>query len=96
MLMNLYPVYIRGEAYLAAHDNKGAIGEFQEILEHPGMSLNQPIAALAHLGIARAHAAQGDKDRARSAYQEFLSLWKEADADLPVLKRARAEYASLQ
>ena len=96
MLMNLYPVYIRGEAYLAAHDYKSAIGEFQEILEHPGMSLNEPIAALAHLGIAHACAAQGDKDRARSAYQVFLSLWKEADSSLPLLKQAKAEYASLK
>jgi len=96
MLLNLYPVYIRGEAYLAAHDNKAAIGEFQEILEHPGMSVNEPIAALAHLGIARAHAAQGEKDRARSSYQDFLSLWSEADPALPVLKQAKAEYAGLQ
>ena len=95
MLMNLYPVYIRGEAYLAAHDNTSAIGEFQEILEHPGMSLNEPIAALAHLGIARAYAARGDKDRALSAYQDFLSLWKEADPGLPVFKQAKAEYSSL-
>jgi eukaryotic-like serine/threonine-protein kinase len=96
MLLNLYPVYIRGEAYLAAHDNKAAIGEFQEILEHPGMSVNEPIASLAHLGIARAHAAQGEKDRARSSYQDFLSLWSEADPALPVLKQAKAEYAGLQ
>ena len=58
--------------------------------------LNEPIAALAHLGIARAYAAQGDKDRADSAYQDFLSLWKEADAGLPVLKQAKTEYAGLQ
>ena len=96
MLMNLYPVYIRGEAYLAARDYKSAIGEFQEILEHPGMSLNEPIAALAHLGIAHAYVAQGDKDRARSAYQDFLSLWKEADPGIPILRHAKAEYASLQ
>jgi eukaryotic-like serine/threonine-protein kinase len=96
MLLNMYPVYIHGQAYLAAHDNKSAIGEFQAILEHPGMSLNEPIAVLAHLGIARAHAAQGDKDRARSAYQDFLSIWREADPGLPLLKQARAEYARLQ
>ena len=96
MLLNLYPVYIRGQAYLAAHDNKNAIGEFQEILEHPGMSLSEPIAVLAHLGIARAYAAEGNKDRARSAYQEFLSTWREADAAIPVLKQAKAEYASVQ
>jgi predicted Zn-dependent protease len=96
MLLNLYPVYIRGQAYLAAHDNKNAIGEFQEILEHPGMSLSEPIAVLAHLGIARACAAEGNKDRARSAYQEFLSTWREADAAIPVLKQAKAEYTSVQ
>src|SRR5262249_21564466 len=96
MLLNMYPVYIRGQVYLAAHDIKAAVGEFQEILEHPGMSLNEPIAVLAHLGIARAHAAQSDKDRARSAYQDFLSIWREADPDIPVLKQARTEYAALQ
>jgi Tfp pilus assembly protein PilF len=96
MLVNLYPVYIRGQAYLARHDGKAALAEFQKILDHPGMSLNEPIAALAHLGVARAHAAQGEKDRARSAYQEFLSLWKDADPNIPVMKQAKAEYASLQ
>jgi tetratricopeptide (TPR) repeat protein len=96
MLMNLYPVYIRGEAYMATRDYKSAMGEFQEILEHPGMSLNEPIAALAHLGIARAYVAQGDKDRARSVYQDFLSLWKEADPGIPILKQAKAENAALQ
>ena len=96
MLINLYPVYIRGQAYLTRHDGKAALAEFQEILDHPGMSLNEPIAALAHLGVARAHAAQGEKDRARSAYQEFLSLWKDADPGIPVLKQAKAEYTRLQ
>lgn len=96
MLINLYPVYIRGQAYLTRHDGKAALAEFQEILDHPGMSVNEPIAALAHLGVARAHAAQGDKDRAGSAYQEFFSLWKDADPGIPVLKQAKAEYASLQ
>jgi hypothetical protein len=96
MLINLYPVYIRGQAYLARHDGKAALGEFQEILDHPGMSLNEPIAALAHLGVARAHAAQHEKDRALPAYREFFSLWKDADPGIPVLKQAKAEYTSLQ
>ncbi|HST10175.1 MAG TPA: protein kinase [Terriglobales bacterium] len=96
MLINLYPVYVRGQAYLASHDGKAALAEFQEILDHPGMSLNEPISTLAHLGVARAYAAQGEKDRARTAYQEFLALWKDADPGIPVLRQAQAEYASLQ
>ena len=96
MLMNLRPVYIRGEAHLAARDYKSAIGEFQRILEHPGMSPNEPSAALTHLQIARAYGAQGDKDRARSAYQDFLSLRKEVDLRIPVLKQAKAEFSALQ
>lgn len=72
------------------------MAEFQKILEHPGMSLNEPIAVLARLGIARAYAADGQRERARSAYQDFLTLWETADPDIPVLKQARAEYAKLE
>jgi tetratricopeptide (TPR) repeat protein/predicted Ser/Thr protein kinase len=92
----LCPVYLRGEAYLAAHQGAAAAGEFQKILDHRGVALNQVIAPLAHLEIARAYALSGDKTKARSAYQDFFALWKDADSDVPILKEAKAEYAKLQ
>jgi len=91
----MYPVFVRGEAYLAAHQGNEAATEFQKILGHPGVVLNEPIGALAHLQIARAYALQGDTAKARAAYQDFLTLWKDADPDIPVLKQAKAEYAKL-
>jgi DNA-binding winged helix-turn-helix (wHTH) protein len=93
---NLYPVYVRGEAYLAAHKGSEAAAEFQKILDHRGIVLNEPIGALAHLQLGRAYAMQGDTTKARTAYQSFLTLWKEADPDIPILKQAKAEYAKLQ
>ena len=93
---NLYPVYVRGEAYLAAHQGREAAAEFQKILDHRGIVLNEPIGALAHLQLGRAYAMQGDLAKARAAYNDFLTLWKEADPDIPVLKEAKAEYAKLQ
>ena len=93
---NLYPVYVRGEAYLAAHRGNEAAGEFQKILDHRGIVLNEPIGALAHLQLGRAYALQGDSTKARAAYQDFLTLWKDADLDIPVLKQAKAEYATLR
>jgi DNA-binding winged helix-turn-helix (wHTH) protein/Flp pilus assembly protein TadD len=92
---NLYPVYVRGEAYLAAHQGREAATEFQKILDHRGIVLNEPIGALAHLQLGRAYATQDDTVKARSAYQDFLTLWEDADADIPVLKRAKEEYAKL-
>jgi serine/threonine protein kinase/tetratricopeptide (TPR) repeat protein len=92
----LYPVYVRGEAYLAAHQGSEAATEFQKILDHPGIVLNEPIGALAHLQIGRAYAMQGDTAKAKAAYQDFLTLWKDADPDIPILKQAKAEYAKLQ
>jgi eukaryotic-like serine/threonine-protein kinase len=92
----LYPVFVRGEVYLAAHQGKEAAGEFQKILDHWGMVVNEPIGALAHLGLARAYVLQGDTVRGRAAYEEFLKLWKDADPDIPILKQAKAEYARLQ
>jgi predicted Zn-dependent protease len=92
----LYPVYLRGETYLAAHQGNEAGAEFQEILDHRGVVLNSPIAALAHLGLARAYAMQRDTAKTRAAYQEFLALWKDADPDIPILITAKAEYAQLQ
>ena len=93
---NLYPVYVRGEAYLSAHQGKEAAGEFQKILDHRGLVLNEPIGALAHLQLGRAYAMQGDTAKARAAYQDFLTLWKDADPDIPILREAKAEYAKLQ
>jgi DNA-binding winged helix-turn-helix (wHTH) protein len=93
---NLYPVYVRGEAYLAAHKGREAAAEFQKILGHRGIVLNEPIGALAHLQLGRAYAMQGDTAKSRAAYQDFLTLWKDADPNIPRLLEAKAEYAKLQ
>jgi eukaryotic-like serine/threonine-protein kinase len=90
------PVLVRGEAYLAAHEGSKAAIEFQKILDHRGIVLNSPIGALAHLGLARAYVLQGDTAKARAAYQDFLTLWKDADPDIPILIAAKAEYAKLK
>lgn len=92
---SLYPVYVRGEAYLAEHQGAAAAAEFEKILAHPGIVLNEPIGAVAHLQLARAFAMQGDMVKAKAAYQDFLNLWKNADPDVPILKQANAEYAKL-
>ncbi len=92
----LYPAFVRGEAYLAARQGSGAAAEFQKILDHRGIVLCEPIGALARLGLARAYVLQGDTVKARAAYQDFLTLWKDADPDIPILKQAKAEYAKLQ
>ena len=92
----LYPVYFRGEGYLAAHKEAEAAAEFDKILHHRGVVVSDPIGALAHLQLGRAFALAGDETKARSAYQDFLTLWKEADPDIPILKQAKAEYAKLQ
>ena len=94
--LNMYPAFVRGEAYLALHDGPAALAEFQRILDNPGVSINEPISALAHLGLARATALNGEKDRARSLYQDFIGLWKDADPAIPILKQAKTEYAALQ
>jgi eukaryotic-like serine/threonine-protein kinase len=102
----LYPTYFRGEAYLAAGQGNAAAAEFQKILDHSGIVWNCWTGALAHLGVARANALQArtsqgaDADAARvralTAYKDFLTLWKDADPDIPILKQAKAEYAKLQ
>jgi ATP/maltotriose-dependent transcriptional regulator MalT len=92
----LYPVYLRGEAYLAAKKGDAAAGEFQKILNHPGVVGNEPIGALAHLGLGRACVLSGDSAKAKTAYQDFFALWKNADPGVPVLEQAKAEYAKLQ
>jgi predicted Zn-dependent protease len=93
---NLYPIYVRGEAYIAAHQGREAAAEFQKIIDHRGIVVNEPIGALAHLQLGRAYALQGDTVKARAAYQDFLTLWKGADPDIPILKQAKAEHAKLQ
>ena len=92
----LYPVWIRGQAYLALHDGNAAAAEFQKFLDHRGIVINYPLGALAHLGLARAYAMSGDTAKAKTAYQDFFSLWKDADPDVPILKEAKAEYGKLQ
>ena len=92
----LYPVYVRGEAYLVARQSSEAVTEFQKILDHRGIVQNEPIGALAHLGLARAYAMSVDTAKARAAYENFLALWKDADPALHILKEAKAEYAKLQ
>ncbi len=95
-LGNGYSVYLRGEAYLQAHQGTEAAAEFQKILDHPGIVLNGPIAALARAQLARASAISGDAAKARAHYQAFFTLWKDADPDVPVLIAAKAEYAKLR
>jgi eukaryotic-like serine/threonine-protein kinase len=91
----LYPVYIRGQAYLAAGKGSEAAAEFQKIVDHNGIVWNCWTGALARLGLARAYALSGDTAKAQAVYQDFLTLWKGADADITVLKQAKAEYAKL-
>ena len=92
----LYTVYVRGQAYLAAGLGQEAAAEFQKILDHRGIVLADPVGALAHLQLGRAYVVSGDRIKARSAYQDFLAIWKDADPDIPVVKQAKAEYAKLQ
>jgi hypothetical protein len=90
---SLYPTYLNGLAYLQTHDGVHAAAEFQKIRAHPGIVANDLIGALARLGLARAYALSGESSKARAAYQDFLALWKDADADIPLLKEARTEFA---
>ena len=92
----LYPAYVRGEAYLAAHHGREAAVEFQKILDHSGIVLNEPISALAQVGLARAYALSGESSKARGQYEEFFALWKSADPDCPALKRVKAEFRNLR
>jgi eukaryotic-like serine/threonine-protein kinase len=92
----LVVLYLRGYALLASGQPNESAAEFQRIIDRPGIILNSPHGPLAHLGLARALAASGDKSKARTAYQDFLALWKDADPDIPILKQAKSEYAKLQ
>ena len=91
----LYPIYVRGLAYLAARQPTAAAAEFQRILDHRSIVLVDPMDAFARLQLARAHALAGDHVKARSAYDDLFALWKDADQDLAVVREARAEYARL-
>jgi eukaryotic-like serine/threonine-protein kinase len=93
---SLYAIYVRGIAYLAARKGGEAVREFQKILDNPGIAVSDPIGALAHVQLGRAFALSADQNKAKAAYQEFLSLWKNADPDIPILRQAKAEYAQLQ
>jgi hypothetical protein len=92
----LYPVYVRGEAYLAAHQGVEAAAEFQKILDHRTIVISDPIGALTHLQLGRALAMSKDTAKAKTAYQDFLTLWKDADKDIPILIEAQKEYAGLR
>lgn len=95
IIIAFYPAYIRGEAFRMMKRGKEATAEYQKILDHSGVAINIPLAALAHLGLARAYTLQGDFAKSKIEYQNFLALWKDADPDIPLLKEAKTEYASL-
>ena len=80
----MYPAFLRGQAYLAAQNGPAAAAEFQKFLDHRGIVINFPLGTLAHLGLARAYAMTGDTAKAKSAYQDFFTLWKDADPDIPI------------
>jgi eukaryotic-like serine/threonine-protein kinase len=92
----MYPTYVRGLAYLAQKNGPAAAAEFQKFLDHPGIIQNFLLGSLARLQLGRAYAMAGDTAKAKAAYQDFLTLWKDADPDIPILKEAKAEYAKLQ
>ena len=95
-LGTLYPAYIRGQAQLRANNGTAAAAAFQKFADHRGITVNFPLGALARLGLARSYALSGDRAKSRTAYQDFLTLWKDADSDIPVLKEVKAEYEKMQ
>ena len=95
-LGTMYPVYLRGRAYLKAGQGQPAEAEFQKMIDHRGLIINTPVAALARLQLARACALSGDTTKSRTTYQDFFALWKNADPDIPILKEAKVEYARLK
>jgi serine/threonine protein kinase/tetratricopeptide (TPR) repeat protein len=92
----LYPMYVRGRAYLKAGQGQQAAAQFQKMIDYRGITVNYPLGALAHLQLGRAYALSGDTAKARTSYQDFFALWKDADADLPILKQAKSEYEKLK
>ena len=93
---NMYPIYVRGLAYLAMRNSAEAAVEFSRLLAHPGLAAGDPVDAAARRQLARALGLAGDKTKAKSAYQDFLKSWKEAEPDIPILRQAKSEYANLQ
>jgi tetratricopeptide (TPR) repeat protein len=91
----LYPAYMRGVAYLAAHQPAEAAAEFRKVIDHPGLVFADPVGTMARIQLGRAYALAGDKEEAKAAYQDFFTLWKDADPDVAVLKQAKAEFARL-
>ena len=92
----LYPIYVRGLAYLSAHQGAEAAMEFQKIIDHRGITVSDPMGALAHLQMGRASVMTRNSDKAKIGYQDFLTLWKDADPNIPILRQAKAEYSKLQ
>jgi tetratricopeptide (TPR) repeat protein len=92
----LFSIYLRGEVLLKTSQGQDAVTQFQKIVNNPGIVDNFVLGALAHLGLARGYVLQGDTTKAKTAYQDFLELWKDADPDIPILIAAKAEYAKLQ
>ncbi|HYV75759.1 MAG TPA: winged helix-turn-helix domain-containing protein [Candidatus Binatia bacterium] len=92
----MYPVYVRGQAYLVMNEGAKAAAEFQKIVDHSGIVVSDPIGVLARLELGRSYALSGERTKAGSAYQDFLTLWKDADPDIPIFKQAKAEYAKIQ
>ncbi len=91
----MYPVYVRGEAYLTANRAREAAAEFQKVIDHQGIVAGDPIGALAHVGLARAYVQAGEHSKAREQYEQFLALWRSADSDLPLLRQVQMAYANL-
>jgi hypothetical protein len=94
--MGLDPAYLRGQAFLLAHNGEAAVAEFEKIIYYRGLLRHRLIWPLAHLELGRAYALTGDTTKAKMTYQDFLTLWKDADPDIPILKQAKAEYGKLQ
>ena len=90
------PLYLRAQAYFLAHEGDKAVAEYQRILDHQGIEIASPLYALSYLGLARSLAVTGNMSKSQKSYQDFFSLWKEADPDIPILKQAREEYAKLK
>jgi len=93
---SLYPAYVRGQAYLKMGEGRLAAAEFQKLLDHRGIVRREVIGALSHVQLARAQTMAGDEAAARKSYEDFLTLWKDADADIPIYQEAKAEYANLR
>ena len=92
----LYPAYLRGQAHLLTRNGQAAVIDFENLLDHRGIVINFVTGALVHLQLGRAYAVSGDTAKAKSAYRDFFTLWKDADPDIPILKQAKAEYAKLE